>query len=289
MDRSMNTDQKYKGYAGAVRSPGEDMLSPKRPPHMKKKGPSPMALRILRAMMIGFGGMILLLSLVLCILPLFRAQTGEVVGNSYYSAEDIMEAAEISVGDEVFAVDLNGALQRLIERCPYLDSCKVEISSPSSLKITVFENSGVMYTEYGEGYVSFEYSEKHGEFFAIEVCEDDVALKPFLRVRLPKLSYAAEGKRLRFANSSLDVTYVKTLIDALEAKGMLDDVRSVDAEDISMLSYTLESGCRIKLGTMDEMTKKLDEVQRQLSLEGNGGVTQIDVTNPHKPTVSTAQ
>jgi hypothetical protein len=165
----------------------------------------------------------------------------------------------------------------------------VEISSPSSLKITVFENSGVMYTEYGEGYVSFEYSEKHGAFFAIEVCEDDVALKPFLRVRLPKLSYAAKGKRLRFANSSLDVTYVKTLIDALEAKGMLDDVRSVDAEDISMLSYTLESGCRIKLGTMDEMTKKLDEVQRQLSLEGNGGVTQIDVTNPHKPTVSTAQ
>ena len=281
----MNTDKKFNGYNGGVRGPGEDMLSPKRPPHTKKRGPSPRLLRVLRAMIACLCCMVLVLSLAVCILPLFRIQSMESAGNAYYSAERLIEASGVRVGDEVFGVDLNEALNRVIDQCPYVESCTVEISSPVSLRITVREKSGVMYTDYGDGFVSFEYSKKTDSFYAIEVCKDDATLKPFLYVRLPSVTFAEAGKRLRFDSSSFEISYVMTLTEALENRGILSRVSALDVKDISMISYTLESGCEIRVGTMDDLGKKLDEAERQLALAENKNAVQINVSNPQKPTV----
>ena len=145
--------------------------------------------------------------------------------------------------------------------------------------------SGVMYSAYKDGYVSFEYSKKDASFRVLDVCEDKDALEPFLQVRLPKIISAEVGKRIVFESSSFEVSYVKSLIDALENKQILPRVASVDVKDISMLSYTMKTGCCIKLGTMNDLEKKLDEAERQLALAENENATAVDVSNPQKPTV----
>ncbi|MBQ8311515.1 MAG: FtsQ-type POTRA domain-containing protein [Clostridia bacterium] len=276
----MNTEKQYNG---SFRGPGEDMLSPKRPPHTKRKAPNPMLLRVLRAAMLCVGGLILVLGLVVSVLPLFRIQNVESEGNSYYTTAQLMEAAEIGQGDEVFGVDLNAALKNIFDRCPYVEKCSVGISSPISVKITVQEKQGVMYAAVGGEYVTFEYVAKDASFRVLEKRADTEGMEPFLRVELPQVTSAEVGKKIRFASSDSDLSYTKVLTDALRENGIMERVASVDFSSISNLSYRLENGCTVKLGTMNDLDKKLKKAEALLA--ENADATVVDVQNPNSPTV----
>ena len=280
----MNTEKQYHGsYRGA----GESMLSPKRPPHTKKKGPNPMLLRVLRAMILVVGGLILALGLVISILPLFRVSLVEAEGNSYYTVEQLMQAAGIEEGDEIFGVDLNAALNGIFKNCPYVEKCSIAISSPVSLKISVTEKTDVMYTEHNGSYISFEYVAKDASFRVLEKGVEKAALKPFLLVELPAIVSCDVGKKIRFEKTNTDVSYMKTLVDALEKKGMLSSIVSVDLSSINNLSFVTESGCTVKLGTLDELDRKLTKVEELLLQRPDATV--VNVQNPNSPTVQPAE
>ena len=67
---------------------------------VRRKKPNPTVLRLLRGAILAVGGVILLLSLLLVILPLFRVQKIYVEGNSYYSTEEILELSKNKAGKE---------------------------------------------------------------------------------------------------------------------------------------------------------------------------------------------
>lgn len=279
----MNTERQYNG---SFRGPGEDMLSPKRPPHTKRKAPNPMLLRVLRAAILGACGMILLLALVVSILPMFRIQTVESEGNSYYTTEQLMQAAGIKKGNEIFGLDLDHALQSIFEGCPYVEKCSVGITSPVSVKISVSEKTDVMYTKLDGKYVSMEYNAKDASMRVLEVREDEEALLPFLSVSLPEIESAVVGNRILFADDD-DIAYVQALTDALEEHKVLARVRHLDAEDVTRLAYTLEDGRTVKLGTLDQLDEKIELAEQMLANPENADGVTFNVSNPDKPTVAT--
>lgn len=247
-----------------VRSQNESMLSPKRPPHFGKKQPNQKLMRILRASMLIAGGMIILLGLLLLLLPLLKVQSIEVVGNGVYSAEDIIAASNIQVGDELLALDLNGAMQGIFKKCPGVNNCNI-VATPFGVKITVTEKEDMMQTTAQGKQIVFD-----RDFRVLEIAEiGETDLSPFLYTKMPPMQPAAVGGVLSFPEST-DMSYVATLLDALRQAGWEEDVTYVDFSERFSLSFVLWERCRIEIGSAQSLDTKLTIAKAKLEKENNG-------------------
>ena len=246
----MDSERRYVG----MRDEEDGMLSPKCPPHRKNKKKRILKQRFLGAAMLFFGSAALILCVLLLILPLFHVQSVEITGIDYYSEAQIIKAAGIRTGGETLATDAQKLAGELLKNAPYVQSCKISVL-PFSIKVEIVEKEDVMYVEYDEEFVTFEYRESDHSFRVLEV--RDTAPDGFRYASLPQISSAKAGGRITFTRESLDVSYVGDVIESLKHYGIYDGVIGFDFSSRSNLSYELESGCSVKLGTLEELDQKV--------------------------------
>ncbi len=237
-----------------MREEGDGMLSPKCPPYMKNKRKRVRKQRFIGAALLFLGSISILLCALLLILPLFRVQNVEITGTSYYTEAEIARAAGVRTGGETLATDAQALAVSLLKNAPYVQSCKVSVF-PFTVKIEIEEKADVMYVEFAEEFVTFEYRESDHSFRVLEVRE--TAPDGFRYASLPQISSAKAGGRITFTRESLDVSYVKDVIDSLKYYEIYDAVTTLDLSSRSNLSYELESRCSVKLGTLDELDEKV--------------------------------
>lgn len=85
---------------------------------------------------------------------LLRVDTVEIVGNSLYSAVEIVEAADVEAGKSIVFLNKEAITEKLQKKLPFIEEVRVEKHLPSTIKITVtetteemcFYNSGKYYT-----------------------------------------------------------------------------------------------------------------------------------------------
>ena len=156
-----------------------------RPMPQRRRGPDPRLLSLLRGIMLFLGGAILAVGLMLIILPMFKVKKIEIVGNSYYTAEQIIDFSEIEIGQEILSVDAESVRQNIWDHCEYIGRISVK-RSLSTVCITVSEKTQVMYTEFQGKYYSFD-----SDLRVIECCDSEDGLTSFLRVELPPITSLA--------------------------------------------------------------------------------------------------
>ncbi len=243
-------------------------------PRRKKKTDSAL-FRALRIGMLLCGSLILLLGTLLMLLPLFKIKKIPVSGNHYYSAEEIIAAAGVNAGDELFAFNLNDAKQGILEKCLYIERVTVS-SRPASIRIEVTEYQNVRYTEFNDVYFSFDEN-----FRVLE--KRNSPFEEFPYMELPLIKSLSMGGIIKFENEELDLSYIRTLTQALETKGILDSVSSMDVSDRFSLSYTLNGKCSVELGDMSNLEVKLELAEKAIAEKG--GAEQIgtfDVSDAKK-------
>lgn len=263
-----------------MRDSEEGMLSPKLPPHMKNKKKRVLKQRFVGAGLLFLGTAAVLLCALLLILPLFRVQNVEILGNSYYSEAQITKAAGVRTGGETLATDANQIAASLLDNAPYVQSCKISVL-PFTVRIEITEKKGVMYTEYDEGFITFEYREKDQSFRVLEV--RDTAPDGFRYATLPQISSAKAGGRIGFTREDIDLSYVKELIDSLTHYGIYDSVTGLDLSSKSNLSYELDNRCTVKLGKLSELDVKIATAIDLCA--ANPEAVEVDVRDLEKTTV----
>ncbi|MBQ7336675.1 MAG: FtsQ-type POTRA domain-containing protein [Clostridia bacterium] len=259
-----------------------ELLSPNRTPRAVRKKPNQGLMRLLRAAMLLMGGMILVFGLLLIVLPIFKVSQVEVAGNSFYTAEQLAEASGIEVGDELLAVDMQDAVNRILKACPNVAKVSIGVSFPFGITITVEERTDVMYTEYNGKHISLDRS-----FRVLEMIDSgETRFSPFLYVQLPKIASVSVGGKIVFADAAADLTYVGTLLDFLKEKELLADVTEVDFSERFSVSYTLQGRCRVELGSVSALDTKLLLVNEILNSKGgiDAAYAVIDVSDTQKPT-----
>lgn len=80
----------------------------------------------------------------------FRVNSIQVTGQSRYSAEKIIEAAEVKQGDNLFGLDRVKVSKQIIARLPYVESVSITRRLPDGVDIAVTECTGAAAIE-GEG------------------------------------------------------------------------------------------------------------------------------------------
>ena len=242
--------------------------------------PDPTKLQYLRGAMVIIGGAILLLGMLLIVLPMFRVSSVKVVGASYYTEAQIIEASGIEIGDEMLMLDRSDVYNNIWTKLPYVNGVKMNRFF-NTVKITVEENTNLMYTEFvGKYYVL------NRDFHVLTSVEDEAELTGFLRVELPEIASLAVGSRITFENEALDTDYIVALLESLESGRVLSRVTSVDASKKYNVSYVMDGSCRVELGKVGDMALKLTLVEEILARKGGveGVSAVVNVSDLTKPT-----
>ena len=89
--------------------------------------------------------------LVGCII-FFRVNTMVVAGNSRYTQEEILSAAGVEKGDNLFTLNKYQIADRILTQLPYVDDVAISRKLPDTLIFEVTENTGVAWVESDGGY-----------------------------------------------------------------------------------------------------------------------------------------
>ena len=139
----------------------------------------------------------------------FRIRTIDVSGSQRYSAQEIIDAAEVQVGDNMFLMNKYRAAERIRAALPYIETVQFRRDMPDGLRIIVTE------------------------------CTDPAASAAKKRIQVKGLTLvepvvgqpaqAAEGQELA-------LTQLLALMQALDERGMGGDVTLIDMSDPAQLT-----------------------------------------------------
>ena len=248
---------------------------------MRRKKQNTAVLRLICGVIGMLSALIVILGLLLLILPMFRVKTIVVEGNTYHSAEEIIEASGIEIGQEILAIDKEAVRMAIWESCDYVNGIAIARSF-TSVKIVVTELQNVMYTSFDGSYYTLDRN-----FCVVEKSEDEADFADrFLQVELPEIASLSFGKPLNFANEELDHSYITDLLDCLEDNALLDRVTSLDFSRKYSVSYVMEDTCLVEVGKVSDMETKLELIDQILARKGGIGslYTVINVSDMSKPT-----
>ena len=77
----------------------------------------------------------------------FQVETIAVVGNSRYSAQEVIDASGVQIGDNLFQMNKNQISQRILQQLPYIGEVSPQRGLPSTLTIQVTEISAAARVE----------------------------------------------------------------------------------------------------------------------------------------------
>lgn len=80
----------------------------------------------------------------------FRVSDIQVLGNSHYTDQEIINAIDIEEGDNLFFFDRFGAISRAFAKLPYIEAVHIERSLPNRVLIEVTESKAIAFILLGD-------------------------------------------------------------------------------------------------------------------------------------------
>ena len=221
--------------------------------------------------------------LMLLILPGLKIKEIEVTGNSITPSADIIEAAGIHVGDEIFLRTQGEIADNIQLRYP-------------SLGVSVkrgFSKVTIQITERGSSYIAYA-----GHWFLLDrdlqvvtMSEREEDFADYPKLMMPAVAQLSVGKPVQFADTGIDRAYIGELIALLEQEGLLSHVSYIDVREKFHISYVLEGQIRVVLGNLSDVKLKMEMTEEILSarFENEAPYAIVDVSDLKRTTYRAMQ
>lgn len=224
-----------------------------------------------------YGVLFLSLAVIFALLFVFvflKATKIEVNGNSRYSAEQILQSAEISSGDNLLPIAFgeHGALAE--RRLPYIEKCDVEIVLPSRVVITVQEAEPYMYTVVGDDCFLLSSGLKVLE----RTNMSDERLKGLMRVYTGAISGCVVGSVCTFSDER-EGDAITDIVTNIQSNGIYEQVRSFDVSNRFAIYLDYDGRFEVYLGRVDYMDIKISflvELAQQFDSHETGTIDLSD-------------
>lgn len=221
--------------------------------------------------------------LLLLILPGLKIKEIEVTGNSITPSADIIAAAGIQVGDEIFRLTQGQIADNIQLRYPSLG---VSVSCGLS-KVTI------TITERGSSYIAYA-----GHWFLLDrdlqvvtVSDNEADFADYPKMVMPAVAQLSVGKKVQFAEDGIDRAYIGELVALLEREGLLSHVTYIDVSEKFHISYVLEGQIRVVLGKLSDVELKMEMTEEILSarFENEAPYVIVDVSDLKRTTYRAMQ
>lgn len=222
-----------------------------------------------------FGALYKLLSAVLIVAAIgagcvvfFRVGEIRVEGNARYTDEEIIGAAELQEGDNLFLINKYQAARRIWTKLPYVDEVAIRRVLPDGIDLSVTECTPAAVIAYEDAWWRLDAKGKlleGGDETLAQGLATVTGITPILPSAGTKLAVGSEN-----SGKLADLT---ELLAALETRGMLADVESVDLSGETTLTLGYQGRFTVELNLdsdFDREIRRLGEVVALLESNESG-------------------
>ncbi len=193
---------------------------------------------------------IIILVLILLFTPLLQIKKINCTGNSKISADEIVEASKIKIGDNLIRTSKSKAID-LINDIPYIKSVEVSKKFPSTIDIKIVECKVHSYVVVNKKYI---YLDDEGKVLEIS---DKLPEQGRTLLVAGKIKSHEVNQIIEFENASYIDTY-KTLVQMLESSAFSGMVTNIDIADASNLNFTVNEEFTVVLGDIGNLDYKIN-------------------------------
>lgn len=201
----------------------------------------------------------------------FKIKHITVSGSTIYDDWRIIEASGITVGNNAYAVSRAAAEKRITEKFPYVSSVSLSHPSPSTLQLSITEDSAEYFFV-----IDGEYFILSDSLRVLEIISDSDIMQTrhadLLEISVSGVSKAVVGSRLEFVSSIYYDYAVRTLRIFAECS-MAPHITLVNCSSKFDVYFIYDGRFRIEVGDTDDLQMKLtfaDAVIKDLSDSATG-------------------
>ena len=180
----------------------------------------------------------------------FGVKAIDVEGSTHYTAEEIVEASGLYVGQSIFSVKKRQAAEKILQAFPYVEQVTVDSPTLTTLKITIEEAEPVAAVAKEDGWIILGANGKGLE--ALPAGSE--RLSEYVKVRCGLLDDAAVGNRL-LSDENMDA--LQALFTAFSAHS-LTDVREIDLRDDTDIRLNWRDQIVLALGNDINLDHKIE-------------------------------
>ena len=203
----------------------------------------------------------------------FRVSSIEVVGNEKYTAEEVILAAGIEEGDNLFFINRFNAISRLFSRLPYVEKAAISRSLPNKLLIEVTESDAVAYLTAEDGLWSVDRSCKLLSRISAEDAEELVEVIGLTPVspEVGQTLAVSEGETTK-------VAFLSTILNQIVYLKMTNDIEQIDMSNVANPTFDYLGRFTVKLGNNEDVAYKFQVLISAAAQLKNGDAGYIDLS-----------
>lgn len=204
----------------------------------------------------------------------FRVEDIQVVGNSHYTAGEIIRAMDIEEGDNLFFFDRFAAVGRAFSKLPYIETVTIERSLPNKVVITVEETTALAYLQLGEEKWTLDHNCK---VLGKAAEGEEASLLPIVGLRPGTLMI---GEIMETEDENEDtVAYLAEILDQIQARGLTEQVTQIDFSNPNSPEFDFGGKYTVVLGRHENVERKFGMFLTVIGMLKEGDVGVIDVSN----------
>ena len=230
-----------------------------------------------------FGGTVItaLVLVVLSMTILFNVTSIKVVeAGKKYTADQILMASGLDVGDNMIRTDFNSAEERIESSLPYILEAKITKKLSGEIKISVKDTAEAIIVDFGTG--DFLVTDKNGK--ALRMLKEYPEDCKLMRIKSTSKVFTTIGSVFKLSKEKESSNY-----NALKAKlgevGLLNKITEIDLRDSNYLKVVYEGRLRLLIGSTDDLDTKLKGAAETIAIENENNPTtiaEINLTIPKK-------
>ncbi len=217
---------------------------------------------------------IIVVSVIFVMSVFFRVENIQVIGNSHYSASEIINAIDIEQGDNLFFFDRFAAVTRVFAKLPYVQEVSLERALPNKVIIRVTESKAVAYIKIGSELWTFD---EKCKILGKAAEGEEEGLIPVVGLK-PGTIFINEVLQTE-DNDTRTIEYLKAILYQAVERGIAYQISRIDFSSTNNVVLNYGGKYIVKLGDPYATEYKFSMILSAISQLKDGDIGIIDVTD----------
>lgn len=210
---------------------------------------------------------------VLSLTVLFNVSEVKVAkAGKHYQPEQIIEAADVDVGDNMVATNWDRVKEKVEQKLPYVLSLEIKKTASGKITFSVVDDTATLVFKTSKGYALADANCK-----VLEIVKEKPKNKGLTLLTVKNRINADPGETISFADDGESILY-DTIRTAIKNSG-IGNITGIDISDPENIYLEYQSRYRLYLGNSEDIEYKLREAKKIIAEEDENDPNQIGEIN----------
>lgn len=210
---------------------------------------------------------------VLSLTVLFNVSEVKVAkAGKHYQPEQIIEAADVEVGDNMVATNWDRVKEKVEKKLPYVLSLEIKKTASGKITFSVVDDTATLVFKTSKGYALADANCK-----VLEIVKEKPKNNGLTLLTVKNRINADPGETISFADDGESILY-DTIRTAIKNSG-IGSITGIDISDPENIYLEYQSRYRLYLGNSEDIEYKLREAKKIIAEEDENDPNQIGEIN----------